>query len=219
MSTRTLFPSTGIRARARIAVSLAAVITSVAAAPAAAQHAASADAAELVEMYYADSHTILKAVYGLSEDQWNFKSSPDRWSIAEVLEHIVLADTWGLETMKKEGADREMSADAVAAAEEQEAGLVATLKDRSQKFEAPPPFQPTGSFGGPKALVAAFEKDRAAIGSYLEAVDFDMRARYATHPILGEMDMHGWAVFLLEHGNRHLQQIEEVKAAYGYPTN
>jgi hypothetical protein len=31
---------------------------------------------------------VLDATAGLSETQWNFKSAPDRWSVAEVSEHI-----------------------------------------------------------------------------------------------------------------------------------
>ena len=31
---------------------------------------------------------VLEATKGLSEAQWNFKQTPDRWSVAEVTEHI-----------------------------------------------------------------------------------------------------------------------------------
>src|SRR5436309_11926563 len=32
------------------------------------------------------------ATAGLSEAQWNFKPAPDRWSVAEVTEHIAAAE-------------------------------------------------------------------------------------------------------------------------------
>ena len=35
---------------------------------------------------------VLNATAGLSDAQWNFKSAPDRWSIAEVMEHIAAAE-------------------------------------------------------------------------------------------------------------------------------
>jgi hypothetical protein len=35
---------------------------------------------------------VLEATKGLSEAQWNFKPGPDRWSVAEVTEHIAAAE-------------------------------------------------------------------------------------------------------------------------------
>src|SRR5277367_2018967 len=34
----------------------------------------------------------LKSVAGLSQKQWTFKPAPDRWSVAEVSEHIAVAE-------------------------------------------------------------------------------------------------------------------------------
>src|SRR5215475_2764089 len=35
---------------------------------------------------------VLDATKGLSEAQWNFKAAPERWSIAQVMEHIAAAE-------------------------------------------------------------------------------------------------------------------------------
>src|SRR6266700_1069305 len=35
---------------------------------------------------------VLDAIKGLSEAQWNFKPAPDRWSVAQVMEHIAAAE-------------------------------------------------------------------------------------------------------------------------------
>src|SRR5919106_4803660 len=35
----------------------------------------------------------LDSVAGLSDAQWTFKAGPDRWSIAEVAEHITISET------------------------------------------------------------------------------------------------------------------------------
>ena len=35
---------------------------------------------------------IVEATKGLSEAQWNFKAAPDRWSVAETMEHIAAAE-------------------------------------------------------------------------------------------------------------------------------
>jgi len=46
-------------------------------------------------MQYLEStkQAVLDATAGLSEAQWNFKQAPDRWSVAEVMEHIAAAET------------------------------------------------------------------------------------------------------------------------------
>src|SRR5208283_3689166 len=35
----------------------------------------------------------LQSIAGLSEKQWTFKPGPDRWSVAEVAEHITVAES------------------------------------------------------------------------------------------------------------------------------
>ncbi len=35
----------------------------------------------------------LKSIAGLSEKQWRFKPAPDRWSVAEVSEHIAVSES------------------------------------------------------------------------------------------------------------------------------
>src|ERR1700687_5183619 len=35
---------------------------------------------------------VLEATKGLSEVQWNFKPAPDKWSVAECVEHIAAAE-------------------------------------------------------------------------------------------------------------------------------
>jgi len=35
----------------------------------------------------------LKSIAGLSQKQWTFKPAPDRWSVAEVAEHITISES------------------------------------------------------------------------------------------------------------------------------
>lgn len=36
--------------------------------------------------------SLLEATKGLSEAQWDFKPAPDRWSVAQVMEHIAVSE-------------------------------------------------------------------------------------------------------------------------------
>src|SRR5690348_1924040 len=80
----------------------------------------------------------LKSIKGLSAEQWNYKPSPERWSIAECAEHITLAENFirGLledKVMKTPAASDEERAKANIPDEK----LIAIMTDRSKKAQAP----------------------------------------------------------------------------------
>src|SRR5882757_5732170 len=103
---------------------------------------------------------VLDATKGLSPEQWNFKPGPDRWSVAEVMEHIASAEDL-LYGMIQEQA---MKAPARPAGEDVKAldELVLTaIPDRTHKAQAPEPLKPTNRFGSPEAAIKHFEESRA----------------------------------------------------------
>ena len=59
---------------------------------AAAQTLSQADRDRGMQYLESTKQGVLDATAGLSEAQWNFKPAPDRWSIAEVTEHIAAAE-------------------------------------------------------------------------------------------------------------------------------
>src|SRR5712692_7502517 len=44
----------------------------------------------------------LQSISGLSEKQWRFKPAPDRWSVAEVAEHITVSESAILGLVQKQ---------------------------------------------------------------------------------------------------------------------
>src|SRR5215469_10655216 len=91
---------------------------------------------------------VLKATKGLSEAQWNFKPAPDRWSVAEVLEHIAAAEDM-LRGMTQEQVMKSIAVPARDAAETKKAdeAVLAMIPDRSHKAQVPEPLRPTNRFG------------------------------------------------------------------------
>ena len=57
-----------------------------------------AERAEVIELLQKSEQELEKAIAGLTDAQWSFKPGPDRWSVGEVVEHIVLADALLFET-------------------------------------------------------------------------------------------------------------------------
>jgi len=112
---------------------------------------------------------VLDATRGLSEAQRNFKSAPDRWSVAECMEHIAAAEDFlrGLIIEKimaapapPAGPDRDVA--------KIDAGIIANVPDRTNKVQAPEPLKPTNRFGSPQGSIDHFVETRAKTEDFLK---------------------------------------------------
>src|SRR6202795_3055965 len=57
-----------------------------------AQGVSQADKDHALQYLESTKKGVLDATKGLSDAQWNFKSAPDRWSVAQVMEHLAAAE-------------------------------------------------------------------------------------------------------------------------------
>src|SRR6267143_39769 len=71
---------------------LIALLMMVGATVASAQEVTQAEKEKALQYLETTKKGVLEATKGLSEAQWNFKAAPDRWSVAQVLEHIAAAE-------------------------------------------------------------------------------------------------------------------------------
>jgi hypothetical protein len=158
---------------------------------------------------------VLDATAGLSEAQWNFKSAPDRWSVAEVTEHIAAAEDFlrGMivdkamtSPVQPEGADMKATDDAV----------LAMIPDRTHKAQAPEPLKPTNRFGSPQESLKHFIDSRQKTIDFLNQHD-DLRTHAMDSPLGKKLDAYEWVLFIAAHSERHTKQINEVKADPNFP--
>lgn len=159
----------------------------------------------------------LAAIEGISEAQWKFKATPDRWSIAETAEHIaVTEDTiWKLvsEKIMKSPATPEKRAEV----KDKDETILKVIPDRSRKAQAPERLQPTGKWATRAALIKDFETTRGQEIAYLKETKEDLRSHFEEHPFLKTMDAYQWLIFNGAHAKRHTAQILEVKADPKFP--
>src|ERR1700731_3740494 len=73
------------------------------AAAAAAQEVTPADKERALQYLESTKKDVLEASKGLSEAQWNFRPAPDRWSVAQVMEHIAAAEDFIRGLVKEKG--------------------------------------------------------------------------------------------------------------------
>jgi hypothetical protein len=156
---------------------------------------------------------VLEATNGLSEAQWKFKPAPDRWSVAEVLEHIVVTEEFLLKRTQDvlqapaAKADRDFkSIDKL---------VVTAIADRTRRAEAPAPVQPNGRWS-PQATLDHFLKVRSRTTEFLKS-NPGLRDHLADSPLGQPLDAYQWLLYISAHSERHTKQILEVKAHPNYP--
>src|SRR5260370_1708133 len=161
---------------------------------------------------------VLDATRGLSDAQWNFKPAPDRWSVAQVMEHLAAAEDMirGLvqEQVMKTPAVPVREAEEIKKADE---GVLAMVPDRSHKVQAPEPLQPTNRFGSPAAAQKHFVESRTATEEYLKNAT-GLRAHLGDGP-LGQLCGYQYVLLIAAHSHRHTKQMLEVKADPNFPKN
>ena len=161
----------------------------------------------------------LKSIAGLSQAQWTFKPAPDRWSVAEVAEHITVSESTLFGLVQKQV----MTSPATPEKREQVKGkdelILQKVPDRSHKVQAPEILRPTGRWATEADLTKAFEESRKTTMDYVRTTDDDLRDHFFDHPFLGTMDGYQWLLLISAHSARHTAQIEEVKADPNFPKN
>lgn len=171
---------------------------------------------ELLDHLDRTKELFLSEVADLTEAQWQFKAAEDRWSIAECAEHIAKSE--GFIRGAVEGAlETPANQDQLAKTGGKTEKILPLITDRSQKFQAPEGLQPSDeTTGDPAAIVKMFKKERKAT-TKLARSSVDLRAFAAPHPAFEILDTYDWLLFLSGHTERHILQIQEVKADPGFP--
>jgi hypothetical protein len=143
------------------------------------------------------------------------RPAPDRWSVAEVVEHLSLVEAQVAPVVI--GALADARAAGVGAERETSSVLprldVARLRDRSQPIAAREASQPRAGRDA-DAATAALDQHRTALRQAVIAADGlalgDVRR---PHPRLGDIDIYQWLLFLGAHESRHAEQVCEIGAS------
>ena len=193
---------------------LGAALSLSAAGSARAQDVSLADKEKALAYLQTSKKGVLAATKGLSEAQWNFKPAPDKWSIAECMEHIAASEDFIRGTVEQNVMKAPAAPDRDIA--KIDAGIVANVPDRSNKVQAPEPLKPTNRFGSPQAAIKHFIESRAKTEEFLKSTA-DLRGHAVDSPVGGKWDAYEFILMIAAHSERHTKQIEEVKTNPGYP--
>jgi hypothetical protein len=178
------------------------------------QELTQADREKAVQYLESTKKGVLEATKGLSPAQWNFKPAPDRWSIAECMEHIASAEDYirGVIVEKVMVAPAVPGRDVVKIDE----AIITNVPDRTNKIQAPEPLKPTNRFGSPQAAVDHFVESRAKTEEFVRTAT-GLRDHAADSPVGTKWDGYEFVLLIAAHSERHTKQINEVKADPNFP--
>lgn len=154
------------------------------------------------------------AVNSVPADRRDTRRSPDRWSVAEVLEHLARANRGIGRLFEKQ----------VAAG--REAGLgpdldttsilwtldVARVLDRRERREAPERIVPADGMSAGSAWEALERADAALLQAVAAADGLALGTLTYPQPFLGTLNLYQWVAFAAAHEFRHAAQIRELAA-------
>jgi len=167
--------------------------------------------------YLKDSQKeFLDAVEKVSDAQWNYKQSPERWSVGETAEHIALSE--GLIFGAVQGAlQSPANPEAEAKTKGKAEFLEKILVDRSRKASAPEAIVPTGKTRA--EIMKLFKDARAKTMKFAEETQLPLKDHTLEHPmpVFNTLNAYQWLIYVPLHNLRHNLQIAEVKASEGYP--
>jgi len=161
------------------------------------QGAKSPDA--LRDMIQSAHDNLTSMLDGLSPEQASFKPSANDWSVLELMNHVVSA---------KAGVARACERLAKGEVIPSQGGE-GDAQDGMMRGE---PF--TAIAVARAAVEAAHEEMLSFIASSLPKANLDVRFH---HFIFGDLNCAEWAAFQRVHDGDHANQIEQIKAAAGYP--
>lgn len=157
----------------------------------------------------------LESIASVSDAQWTFRAGPDRWSIAEVAEHIAISESTILSIVTDQLPKSPAIPPNPKAIPDEK--LLAGLLDRTSKFQAPEMLKPTNRWATREALTKDFIAAREKTATFVKTTTDDLHGHGAPHPVFKMLDGYQWVLGLSGHTARHTAQILEVKESPAYP--
>jgi hypothetical protein len=170
-------------------------------------------------LIHLDTHraALRAAVESVPASKREQKPAPDRWSVAEVLEHLSIVDG-------RIGAMFAKSADGARAAGRMASGAAGPvlslldterLLDRTTRLVSGEASLPQSGMDAATAW-RCLEDARASFrDAIIAADDVALDEVVQPHPRLGSLNMYQWVLFAGGHEGRHAGQIREIAAALG----
>jgi len=170
-------------------------------------------------------YELLKEINGLSEKQWSFKEDSSRWSILEIVEHLVLQNESYRSEMRTALGQPELPQ----FVEKTKGNDSVFIKYATDTLKADAGFlTPIDRFCNTEKAALAFNKVQDLLIDMVTNSNKDFRKHFTFRNFVQDnhlsnaekynvRDMHQLMLTCISHADRHLQQLRKVKAHPIYP--
>jgi hypothetical protein len=164
----------------------------------------------LFELLETDRIRLIEKIRGLPSEQFN-SASPGKWSIHQILAHLVITEKLSLQYMRKKilGIHQVHDTGII----EEGKMVVLWLSQRLPfKFKAPKiVVEQTALYSNVDQLVIEWEKDRLELKAFLEAFEnHQLKKKIYKHVRAGMLNIQHALLFYREHYLHHLPQIKRL---------
>ncbi len=173
---------------------------------------------KVLEQLCTSESRLLTLVDGLTAEQWAFREEPGRWSIAEVMEHVIVVER-AIHAVVGQALAGEKHPEKQERARSLEPIVFTIAEPMSPKLKAMETLLPRGRWQSHAEMLRAFQEVRAGSVTFVTATDAPLRDYFYPHQALGDLDCYQWLVILSLHGARHARQIEQIMKDPAYPTS
>lgn len=168
----------------------------------------------LLENLIRSRDELIKETEGLTEKQWNFKESPDRWSINQVVEHIGYWEML-LQHESSNGFEAGPQPERVKSARPDSEFVSFIMEDKphhSKEYTKPFTYTIPMGINSLKNNMAWYLKMRNESIDYLKSTSDDLRLYFNSYG-----SIHQLYIYVFGHTDRHLRQIKKIKQHPDYP--
>jgi DinB family protein/SnoaL-like protein len=171
----------------------------------------------LFDLLVSSQQMLIAAIVRLTSDQWMFLPGQGRWSIALCAEHLALSEDALLGMVRGQILRSPESPEKAVTTRGRDGIVVGAMRDRMHRGKTFDFLEPQSSAPTPAEFIATFLQKRAGTLQYLRETGDALHHHFAPLGQLGDLDAYQWLLLLASHTERHVCQIEEVKAQPGYP--
>ncbi len=128
------------------------------------------------------------ATRSLTDGQLNFRSKPKKWSIAECIEHVTLAEIHFSEIIAEE-MQKPSNPAYRSHIKIKDEKIRPKMLSRIWKAKSPEVYKPSGKFKNPKDAIMAFREQRRKTNEYVKITNDDLRNHFWKHRLTGTIDL------------------------------
>ncbi len=155
----------------------------------------------------------------LSDAQWNWKENEGEWSVAQVIEHLIVHDELFYREARVLTGLPAMAPQEDSLFAEDEAILSYREITPQNTGKAPSYMEPLGRWCSKEDALFAYSRVRKSLIQFVQTTDKDLRKFYtgSGRGPSAYRDLHQLLLISVAHTQRHLTQIQMIKANREFP--